>query len=63
MRTGTGKVFNVMGKSQKALEEPANFCIEMALKGRAIDPKGSNMADIVDIKSFSETAASKKKKQ
>lgn len=62
-QAGTKKEFSVMGKSQKSLEEAVNFCIEMALKGKAIDPKGSDMADIVAyIKSLSGKAAPKKKK-
>ncbi|MFN3739431.1 MAG: cytochrome c peroxidase [Thermodesulfovibrionales bacterium] len=62
-QAGTKKEFNLMGKSQKSLEEAVNFCIEMALKGKAIDPKGSDMANIVTyIKSLSGKAAPKKKK-
>lgn len=62
-QAGTKKEFNIMGKSQKSLEEAVNFCIEMALKGKAIDPKGPDMADIVAyIKSLSGKAAPKKKK-
>jgi len=41
------KEFMIMGKSQKSLEEAVNFCIEMALKGKAIDPKSTEMANIV----------------
>jgi cytochrome c553 len=41
------KEFMIMGKSQKSLEEAVNFCIEMALKGKAIDPKSTDMANIV----------------
>jgi cytochrome c len=41
------KEFNIMGKKQKSLEEAVNFCIEMALKGKAIDPKSDQMKDIV----------------
>jgi cytochrome c len=40
------KGFEIMGKKQKGLEDAVNFCIEMALKGKAIDPKGADMADI-----------------
>lgn len=41
------KEFGIMGKKQKGLEEAVNFCIEMALKGKAIDPKSEQMKDIV----------------
>lgn len=34
-------------KTHKTLEEAVNWCIEMALKGKAIDPKGEDMANIV----------------
>lgn len=62
-QAGTKKEFNIMGKSQKSLEEAVNFCIEMALKGKPIDPKGPDMADIVAyIKSLSGKEAPKKKK-
>jgi len=36
-----------MGKKQKSLEEAVNFCIENALKGKAINPKSEQMKDIV----------------
>lgn len=41
------KEFNIMGMKQKGLEGAVNFCIENPLKGRAIDPKGADMANIV----------------
>lgn len=41
------KEFNIMGKKQKSLEEAVNFCIENPLKGKAIDPKGADMVNIV----------------
>lgn len=59
------KEFMVMGKTQKSIEEAVNFCIENANKGKAIDPKGKDMADIVAyIKSLAKkpTEAPKKKK-
>lgn len=34
-------------KTHKTLEEAVNWCIDMALKGKAIDPKGTDMANIV----------------
>lgn len=50
------KEFNIMGKKQIGLEEAVNFCIENALKGKAIDPKSEQMMDIVAyIKSFKKT--------
>jgi cytochrome c len=41
------KEFRIMGKTQKSLEEAVNFCIEMGNKGKAIDAKSPEMADIV----------------
>lgn len=56
--------FEIMGKKQKGLEEAVNFCIENALKGKAIDPKGSDMANIVAyIKSLKGKAAAPKKRK
>lgn len=39
--------FQVMGKTQKRLEDVVNFCIENANKGKAIDPSSEQMKDIV----------------
>ncbi len=44
---GDKKKFNIMGKKQNSLEEAVNFCIEIALKGKAIDPNGKDMKDIM----------------
>jgi cytochrome c len=41
------KEFNIMGKKQNGLEEAVNFCIEMSIKGKAIDTKSDQMKDIV----------------
>lgn len=41
------KEFKIMGKKLNSLEEAVNICIEMALKGKAIDPKSKQMKDIV----------------
>lgn len=41
------KEFNIMGKTQKSLEEAVNICIEMANKGKAIDAKSDQMKDMV----------------
>lgn len=41
------KEFNIMGKTQKSLEEAVNVCIVNANKGRAIDIKSGQMKDIV----------------
>ncbi len=59
------KEFNIMGKTQKSLEEAINFCIEMALKGKPLDPKSKEMQDMVAyIKSLSgKTPAAPKKKK
>ncbi len=44
---GDKKEFAIMGKKQNSLEEAVNVCIEMALKGKAIDPKSEEMTNIV----------------
>ncbi len=44
---GEKKEFNIMGKKQNSLEEAVNFCIEMALKGKTIDPESEDMLNIV----------------
>jgi cytochrome c len=41
------KEFNLMGKKLGSLEDAVNVCIEMALKGKAIDVKSDEMKDIV----------------
>lgn len=41
------KVFNIMGMTQKSLEEAVNACIVNANKGKAIDIKSEQMKDIV----------------
>jgi len=46
-KAGTKKMFKIMGKTQKSLEEAVNFCIEIASKGKPIDVKSAEMADIV----------------
>lgn len=46
-KAGDKKEFSIMGKKQKGLEEAVNFCIEMSLKGKAIDPMSEQMKDIV----------------
>ena len=40
------KEFNIMGKTQKSLQEAINFCIENASKGKAIDVKSEQMKDM-----------------
>lgn len=35
-----------MGGKAKSLEEAVNMCITMMMKGKAIDPKGADMANI-----------------
>ncbi len=58
------KEFKIMGKTQKSIEEAVNFCIEMANKGKAIDAKGPEMADIVAyIKSLTGKAPAKAPKK
>lgn len=60
------KEFKIMGKTQKSLEEAVNVCIEMAMKGKAIDPKSEQMKDIVayikSLKAKVPAEAPKKKK-
>ncbi len=46
-KAGDKKEFNIMGKKQNSLEEAVNVCIEMALKGKAIDPVSEDMVNIV----------------
>ncbi len=46
-KAGDKKEFNIMGKTQKSLEEAVNLCIEGANKGKAIDVKSQQMQDIV----------------
>lgn len=59
-KSGEKKEFNIMGKQQKSLGEAVNFCIENALKGKAIDPKSEQMKDIVAyIKSLGKPAPAK----
>lgn len=44
---GAKKEFTIMGKKQNSIEEAVNFCIENAIKGKAIDPKSEQMKDMV----------------
>ena len=44
---GEKKEFAIMGKNQNSLEEAVNVCIEMPLKGKAINPKSEDMVNIV----------------
>ncbi|MEW6109535.1 MAG: hypothetical protein AB1632_10275 [Nitrospirota bacterium] len=46
-KAGDKKEFNIMGKTQKSLEEAVNFCIVNASKGKTIDEKSDKMKDIV----------------
>ena len=43
---GDKKEFHIMGQTQNSLEEAVNICIEMPLKGTAIDPESQDMKDI-----------------
>lgn len=45
--SGEKNRFNIMGNIQNSIEEAVNFCVEASLKGRAIDPEGRDMTDIV----------------
>lgn len=46
-KAGGKKEFHIMGKVQKSLEEAVNACIVNANKGKAIDVKSKEMADMV----------------
>jgi len=46
-KSGMKKEFNIMGKKQMSLEEAVNLCIVNANKGKAIDPKSEDMANVV----------------
>lgn len=39
--------FNIMGMSKSRLAEVVNVCIERPLAGKAINPDGEEMADII----------------
>ena len=46
-KAGEKKEFTIMGQNQNSLEEAVNFCIEKALKGKAIDTKSEDMVNVV----------------
>ena len=46
-KAGDKKEFQIMGKTQKSLEEAVNACIVNANKGKAIDAKSDQMKQIV----------------
>jgi cytochrome c len=46
-KAGMKKEFNIMGEKQMSLEEAVNLCIVNANKGKAIDPKSEDMANVV----------------
>jgi cytochrome c len=46
-KAGEKKEFHIMGKKQESIEEAVNICIEMPLQGKALDPEGEDMANIV----------------
>ena len=61
-KAGGKKEFVIMGMKQDSLEAAVNFCIINPLKGKAINPKGADMANIVAyIKSLSEKSEAPKK--
>ena len=43
----TRERFIILGISKSSIEEVVNVCIERALGGKAIDPEGQDMKDIV----------------
>lgn len=44
---GDKKEFHIMGKRLDSIEQAVNVCIEMPLQGKALDPKGDDMANII----------------
>src|SRR4030043_787530 len=46
-KAGMKKEFSIGGKKQMGLEEAVNYCIVNANKGKAIDPKSEDMANII----------------
>lgn len=57
-KSGEKKEFQIMGKTQKSLEDAVNVCIVNANKGKAIDVKSKEMQDMVAyIKSLKKKAA------
>ncbi len=53
-----------MGGKAKSLEEAINLCLVMMMKGKALDPKGQDMADLVAyLKSLKPTPSAPKKKK
>lgn len=46
-KAGNKKAFTIMGQNQNSLEEAVNVCIEMALKGKAINTESEDMVNIV----------------
>lgn len=61
-RAADKKEFNIMGKTQKSLEEAVNFCIVNANKGKAIDAASGEMKNMVAyIKSLKTKKAPKAK--
>lgn len=45
--SGSKSKFNIMGMEQSSLEAAVNICIVMPLEGKAINPIGKDMKDIV----------------
>jgi len=57
------KEWETPGGTRKTLEGAINICITMALKGKALDPKSAEMADIVAyIRSLKAKAPAEKEK-
>ncbi len=52
--------FTIMGKKQATIEEAANFCIQMALKGKPLKTDSDKMKDLV---SYLKTLTGKKFKK
>lgn len=46
--TADKKEWKIMGKKYRKLEDAINYNVEVALHGKAIDPKSQEMADIVE---------------
>ena len=58
---GSKSSFSILGSEQSNIEDAANFCIEMALSGKALDKSSDKMKDLVSylstLKPKSETEA------
>ena len=54
------KTFKILGTKQESIEGAVNFCIEMALSGKALEKDSEKMNDLV---SYLNTVKGKKKRE